>query len=124
VRKRRRREPAREKRICTQVTVDAYSSEEQSIGWYYYLQESLRFPFPAVCIRKRSISPLRQKAEVQVLGMAEEGECEREMFVTIPWKASRLAVPLSQLEPGRKTDPGTKQAVADWHYWVDMGYEL
>jgi hypothetical protein len=33
-------------------------------------------------------------------------------------------VPLSQLQPVPKTDEETKQAVADWHYWVQMGYEF
>jgi Calcium binding len=33
-----------------------------------------------------------------------------------------LAVPLAQLKPTTHTDEQTKQAVADWHYWVEMGY--
>ena len=64
------------------------------------------------------------KDEVEVIGMADESECQHEMFVTIPWEKDGLAVPLAQLKPIRETDQGTKQAVADWHYWVQMGYEF
>jgi hypothetical protein len=35
-----------------------------------------------------------------------------------------LAIPLSQIKPIRSTDAETKEAVADWHYWVDQGYQL
>ena len=31
---------------------------------------------------------------------------------------------LSQLQPINATDEQTKQAVGDWHYWVNMGYEF
>ena len=46
------------------------------------------------------------------------------MFVTIRWEKEGLAVPLSQLTPSSETDEETKQAVADWHYWVQIGHEF
>ena len=114
----------REHRIAMEVVVDAYDAHERAIGWYYYLQEQLQFPFTANCIVHRAISPLRVKDEVEVIGMPDESECEHEMFVTIPWEKDGLAVPLAQLKPISETDQSTKQAVADWHYWVQMGYEF
>jgi hypothetical protein len=114
----------REERIAMEIIVDAYGPEEQAMGWYYYLEEKLQFPFTAVCSAKRAISPLRVKDEVIVIGMAPEEECEKEMFVTIRWERDSLAVPLSQLTPISHTVTQTKQAVEDWHYWVDMGYQL
>jgi len=114
----------REERIAMEIIVDAYGPEEQAMGWYYYLEETLQFPFTAICISKRAISPLLVKDEVDVIGMAPEEECEREMFVTIRWERDGLAVPLSQLSPITETDPETKQAVEDWHYWVQMGYQF
>ena len=36
---------------------------------------------------------------------------------------AKLAVPLMQLE-GIGVDEEAQQAIADWHYWVDRGYEL
>jgi len=114
----------REERIVMEIIVDAYGPEEQAMGWYYYLEEKLQFPFTAVCSAKRSTSPLQIKDKVDVLGMAPEEECEKEMFVMIRWKRGGLAVPLSQLTPINATDGQTKQAVEDWHYWVQMGYEF
>lgn len=107
-----------------EILVDAYGAEEQAMGWYYYLEDKLRFPFTAICNSKRAISPLLVKQEVDVVGMAPEQECEREMFVTIRWERDGLAVPLSQLSPTSETDADTKLAVEDWHYWVEMGYQF
>ena len=107
-----------------EIIVDAYGPEEQAMGWYYYLEEKLQFPFTAVCSAKRAISPLQIKDEVDVLRMAPEEECEKEMFVMIRWEKDGLAVPLSQLTAINSTDEQTKQAVEDWHYWVQMGYQF
>ena len=32
-----------------EAIVDAYGSEERSMGWYYYLDNKLKFPFKARC---------------------------------------------------------------------------
>ena len=107
-----------------EIIVDANGPEEQVMGWYYYLEDKLNFPFTAVCNEKRTISPLLVKDEVDVIGIAPEEECEREMFVTIRWERDGLAVPLSQLTPIRETKAQTIEAVEDWHYWVKMGYKF
>jgi hypothetical protein len=94
------------------------------MGWFYYLEDQLQFPFTATCISKRAVSPLQVKDEVEVLTMAPEDECNSEIFVMIRWdRKEGLGVPLAQLKPISDTDEQTKEAVADWHYWVDMGYE-
>jgi Calcium binding len=117
-------DPEREQRITMDIVVDAYDAQERAMGWYYYLEEQLQFPFTATCIATRAISPLHVKDEVEVIGMPGEEECEHEMFVTIRWEKEGLAVPLSQLTPISATDEQTKQAIEDWHYWVTMGYEF
>ena len=119
-----KRDTEREQRITMEVVVDCYDGHERAMGWYYYLEEQLQFPFTATCIAKRAVSPLRVEDEVEVIGMPGEDECEREMFVTIRWDKEGLAVPLCQLKPIRATEEQTKQAVADWHYRVQMGYEF
>ena len=113
----------REQRILMEVVVDAYGPDERAMGWYYYLEGKLVFPFTARCAAKRAISPLRVKDEVEVIGMAPEEECGREMFVTIRWEKDGLAVPLAQLKVG-DADQQTREAVEDWHYWVKQGYEF
>jgi hypothetical protein len=114
----------REERIAMEIIVDAYGPEEQAMGWYYYLEENLRFPFTALCSAKRATLPLQLQEDVKVLKMAPEEECETEMFVMIRRGKGRLAVPLSQLTVGNAADEQTQQAVEDWHYWVQMGYQF
>ena len=116
------RDEDREERIHMEIVVDAYGEEERAMGWFYYLQDTLQFPFTATCIDKRSISPLKVGDEIEVLNMADENECSREVFVMIRWDKDGLAVPLSQLKPISETDEETIQAVEDWHYWVERGY--
>ncbi|MFQ5850826.1 MAG: calcium-binding protein [Candidatus Binatia bacterium] len=117
------KDEAREYRIAMEIVVDAHDAEEQAMGWYYYLDEKLNFPFLTRCIAKRAISPLRVGDEVEVLAMAPEEECEHEMFVMMRWEREGLAVPLSQLEVIHADDQ-TQEAVEDWHYWVNRGYQF
>ena len=113
----------REERINMEIIVDSYGSDEQAMGWYYYLDGKMQFPFSARCIAQRAISPLEPGEEVEVVGMAPVEECDHEMFVMVKWKSRKLAVPLMQLE-GIDVDEETQQAIEDWHYWVDQEYEL
>jgi len=118
-----RQNKQREQRIQDEIVVDAYGAEEQAMGWYYYLEEHLHLPFRAKCTGQRTISPLSKGQEVEVVELAPAEECEREMFVAVKWDPRPLAVPLAQLEV-IQGDKATKQAVEDWRYWVDQGYEF
>ena len=113
----------REERIHMDVIVDAHDAEEQAMGWYYYLQDKMRFPSQARCVRERTISPLRVGEVVEIQGMADVDDCQMEMFVIIKWSERTFGVPLMQLE-GVDVDAETEEAIADWHYWVGRGYRL
>ncbi len=117
------KDEVREDRIMMEIVVDAHGSEEQAMGWYYYLDDTLNFPFLTKCIAKRAISPLKVGDEVEVIGMAPEEECEHDMFVMMRWERDGLAVPLMQLEIIHG-DAQTRDAVEDWHYWVNRGYQF
>jgi hypothetical protein len=119
----RKTDKSREERIDEKIIVDCYGEAERAMGWYYYLEDRLGFPFNAKCIATRSISPLKTGEVVEVVGMAPEDECEYEIFVTIRWEKRKFGVPLSQLA-GIKASGETKEAVEDWRYWVTMGYEF
>lgn len=114
----------RENRIEMEIIVDAYGPEEQAMGWYYYLEEKLHFPFLATCIAERATSPLCKGDEVEIVRMAPEEECQHEMFVETRGERRTLAIPLSQLKPIADADEDTREAIEDWHYWVDQGYVL
>ncbi len=113
----------REYRIDMEIIVDAYNEIERAMGWYYYLDDHIKFPFKAKCIKERSTSPLKLRDIVEVISMSHEEECESEMFVNVQWEGQSLAVPLSQLE-GISVDNKTKEAIEDWHYWVAMSYHF
>jgi hypothetical protein len=88
------RDEARERRIADAIVVDAYGEEEQVLGWYYYLEERLAFPFKGKCVSERRISPLKRGEVVEVTGMAPEDDCRHEMFVAVRWCGRTLEVPL------------------------------
>jgi len=118
-----KKEEVRENRIAMEAVVDAYDECERAMGWYYYLDEKIKFPFTAHCQNKRPISPLKVGEEVEVIGMAQENECQSDMFVWIRYSNDQLAVPLAQLA-SKSTDVGTQEAMGDWHYWVAREYEF
>jgi hypothetical protein len=76
----------REDRIMHEIIVDAYDAEERAMGWQAYLDDTLRFPFEAKCIREIIISPLIKNERVTVLRMADADVCRNNMFVIIKWQ--------------------------------------
>jgi hypothetical protein len=76
-----KRDVTREDRISMEIVVDAHDEEERAMGWYYYLEDKLNFPFLTRCIKERSTSPLRVGDKVEIVGMAPDNECQHEMFV-------------------------------------------
>jgi hypothetical protein len=107
----------REDRIEMEIVVDAYGPEERAMGWYYYLDNVMKFPFTATCNAERATSPLKKGDEVEILALADADDCEHEILVITRWD------PLVQLKPASGTDRATVQAVEDWHYWVNQGYK-
>src|SRR5208283_5838787 len=111
----------REDRFMEEVVVDAYGEEERAMGWYYYAADNIAFPFKARCALKRSTSPLKVGAVIEVTGIAPADDCMQELMVLIKWDDEVLAVPLIQLESPGSTGL-TRQVLADWKYWMDRGY--
>lgn len=120
------RDESREHRLNMEIIVDAYNEEEQAMGWYYYLDNKLNFPFKAKWSSNGRESTSSGE-DVEVLEMSPEEDCQKEMFVEVLYKEGTaedvFSVSLSHLEP-IAADDETQEAVKDWHYWVDKGYEL
>lgn len=113
----------RENRIIMEVIVDAHDAEERIMGWYYYLNDEMQFPFSACCIQNLGRSPLREGDQVMVVEMTSVDECLHDMLVDVEWKGRRFGVPLAQLKP-LNIDKHTQEVVDDWHYWAARGYEF
>ena len=118
---------SRENRIAMEIIVDAYDEEEQAMGWYYYLNDNLNFPFKAKWVRKGRKSSSPEGKEVEVVEMSSEDECSHDMFVEVLYKDATgedtFSARLSDIEP-IDADSETLEAIADWHYWVGRGYEF
>jgi Calcium binding len=86
--KKPKKDPVRENRIHDEAIVDANGPEEQVMGWYYYLDDKIRFPFQAKCIAPKVVSPLRKGETVEVQRMAPEDACSADMLAgTVgPWQ--------------------------------------
>jgi hypothetical protein len=113
----------REDRIHNEAIVDAHGQEEQAMGWYYYLENKIRFPFQANCTAAQVVSPLRKGEIVEVQRMAPDHACANDMLVLIHWQSRSFAVPLSQLAAIDASE-STAEAIGDWHYWVSQGHTL
>ena len=115
---------ARERRIYNDVIVEAYESSDVIMCWLVYFENNLDFPFEAVCIESKKISPLRKGEKVTALELIDADEnLGGDFFVIIEWGGRKMGVPLAQLKP-LKTDQETKEAVEDWQYWKARGYRF
>ena len=93
------KDDARDECIYMEAIVDAHDSEERALGWYYYLEDKITFPFDAECIAADKRTPLEPGERVKVLKMSGEDLCEHDMFVDILWKDKPLAIPLELVLP-------------------------
>ncbi|OUL29445.1 calcium-binding protein [Nostoc sp. T09] len=117
----------REHRIETEIIVDAEDKEERAMGWYYYLDDTLNFPFMAKWTKKGRKSTSPQEKQVEVLGMAPDDECEKDMFVEVVYPDGKdedvFTARLSEIE-AIDADDETQEALADWQYWLARGYKF
>ena len=91
----------------------AYDDERGAAEW----------PFRARCVAAHAACPLQVGEVVDVSRMALEDACLTDMIVLVRWMQRPLGVPLRLLEPVGAADQ-TRQAVEDWRYWLDRGYQL
>ncbi|BAQ63927.1 calcium-binding protein [Geminocystis sp. NIES-3709] len=106
----------REERIDFQIVVDAYDDEERRMGWYYYLQDNLNFPFSAKWLNGKD-------RDVTVVDLSPEDDCLDNMFVEVEYDDDQFSVQLEDIEP-IDVDEVTQTAIDDWKYWVERGYEF
>jgi hypothetical protein len=117
----------RDRRISAEVIADAYTDEEQTLNWYYYLESKLKFPFQAKWLNQKSTSSPTDGEDVEVLEMSNEDDCTEDMFVEVLYTEGKaqdiFSVPLSEIQ-AVEADDATQEAIADWKYWVGKGYHF
>ncbi|MEH1764860.1 calcium-binding protein [Nostoc sp.] len=117
----------REHRIKTEIIVDAEDKEDRAMGWYYYLEETLNFPFLAKWTKKGRKSASAEEKQVEVLGMAPDDECLKDMFVEVAYINGKdddvYSARLSEIA-AIDADSETQEAIADWLYWIAREYKF
>ncbi|MEH2285173.1 MAG: calcium-binding protein [Nostoc sp.] len=120
-------EEKREHRIKTEIIVDAEDKEDRAMGWYYYLEETLNFPFLAKWTKKGRKSASIEEKQVEVVGMAPDEECLKDMFVEVAYINGKdedvYSAKLSEIA-AIDADSETQEAIADWLYWIARGYKF
>ncbi len=121
------RDETREHRIETEIIVDAEDKEDRAMGWYYYLDDMIEFPFMAKWKKKSRKTSTIDEKPVEVLGMAPEDDCLRDMYVEVAYIGGKEddihTAKLSDIEP-IDVDEETQEAIADWLYWLGRGYKF
>ncbi|QSJ15164.1 calcium-binding protein [Nostoc sp. UHCC 0702] len=122
------RDENRENRIETEIIVDTENDkEERAMGWYYYLDDTLNVPFMAKLKKKSRKSGTIEEKKVEVLGMAPDDDCLKDMYVEVVYPDGKdedvFTAKLSEIEV-IDADDETKEAIADWHYWLARGYKF
>lgn len=121
------RDQTREQRIETEIVADAEDKEDRAMAWYYYLEEALNFPFNAKWTKKSRKSTTPQEKQVEVLGMAPDDECLKDMIVEVAVINGKeddvYSARLSEIE-AIDADEDTLEALADWQYWLARGYKF
>jgi hypothetical protein len=117
----------REHRIETEIIVDAEDKEDRAMGWYYYLDDTLNVPFMANWTKKSRKTSTVEEKKVEVLGMAPDDECLKDMYVEVVYPNGNdedvFTAKLSEIV-AIDTDDETLEAIADWHYWIARGYKF
>ena len=90
--------------------------------WYYYLQDTLNFPFDARIIDDKAIPLADQR--VQVISLADEEDCEAGILVIVKQGAEEpLFMQLEHISI-EGLNKETAVPMGDWHYWVERGYSF
>lgn len=105
--------------IDYEIIVDCYDEIEQSMGWYYYLEENIEFPFKATA-QLRKTDGTTELREVNVLGLAsdEEGFVSKDFLLEIEVGEYICTTAFSGISRV-KASPRTKEALAVWKFWVN-----
>lgn len=62
-----------QEKIDYEIIVDAYDEYEQSMGWFYFFEETLEFPFMATAQLKKRDGTMESK-RVKLVGLASKEE--------------------------------------------------
>ncbi len=108
--------------IDFEVVVDACDDDEVNMGWYYFMAESLQFPFKAVATIKKRNGTTEERT-VDVVEDATDGDrfkCQA-YYVNVDLDGVLMKVEVGDLKPINASEE-TLKAITVWKYWLENGY--
>lgn len=112
--------------IMLEIVVDAKDDDDVAMGWFYYMQDELEFPFEAEMEAKNRRGE-KSVIEIDVLGLSSDNENNNspEVILEVSEKGSErvMNVGISKLQ-NAKGDESTQNAVAVWKYWQAGKYRV
>ncbi len=108
--------------IDLEIVVDANGEDEVFMGWFYFMFETLEFPFKAMAtIKKRNGKT--EKHIVEVVEDATDGDrfkCQA-YHVNVDYNGVLMKMEVADLMPIGASEEVVK-AITVWKYWRSKGY--
>lgn len=112
-------------KIDYEIIVDCYDDHEVNMGWYYFFEKTLEFPFEAAMFIKSRDGKSKLK-KVDVLGIAtKEGDFDnlQEIALEVSPKESEIIMEagISKLK-NLKGSQANREAFEIWNFWKSGQY--
>jgi hypothetical protein len=113
----------RQDRIEDEVIVDCYDEYEMAMGWFYYLEDNLIFPFKAMVLENSEINGLKEGETVDVYELVNrsvEDVSMDDFIATVAIQKSEecYEIPLHFIR-GVDCDRIMDNVIEDWRYWYE-----
>ena len=108
--------------IEEEIVVDANGDDEVYMGWYYFMSETLEFPFKAVATIKKRNGTIEERT-VEVVEDATDSErfkCQA-YYVNVDYEDVMMKVEVADLKPINASEE-TLKAITVWQYGKENGY--
>lgn len=108
-------------RIDYEILVDCYDDDEFSMGWFYFFEEALEFPFKATAQLKKRDGTLEMKL-VKIVGMGsdEVGFLNNDFNLNMEQGQYVVQIPYSRLRDIKASEE-TLEAFQIWEYYHRHG---
>jgi hypothetical protein len=114
---------SRRDRIEDEIIVDCYDEYEVAMGWFYYLNDNLKFPFNASIVGDIKVGSIKEGDRVIVTEFvnSDEDDVSIEDFVAtvgIEKGEHIYDIPLENIKSVDCSDD-TFNVIEDWRYWCE-----
>jgi Calcium binding len=111
------KDEAREHRIHDEIIVDAYGEYEQSMSWYYHMEENLAFPIKAkVKLRLRGDKTEEKAVKIVEIDSKSETSLTLRLGIT-EGKSDRVQYICPDEIININTTEENLEVLNDWLYW-------